>query len=186
VCPDIPHGMKQILFLMICGLLLVSEAQCAENTAAQTTEAFLNGAFLDACPEPDYIWITKSLQPEVKKILNHDYQGIRIKYWKLQKQTAWVLSEIVKNKRITVGIAIKQSKIENVKILFNPDHRSRQMTYSSFTDQFKGIASDDQYGLTKNIDAISGATMSSVAVAKLAQLALFLDHHVDQKMRDDN
>jgi uncharacterized protein with FMN-binding domain len=115
-----------------------------------------------------------------------DYKRIRVKYWKRQKQTAWILSETAKNKRITIGIVIKQSKIKDVNILFNPDHRSRQIMYSFFTDQFKEIALDETYRLSHKIDAISGATMSSVAVAKLAQLALFLDHHVDQKIRDEN
>ena len=138
----IQHGMKHILFFVICSLLMASGALCVESTADQATEAFLNSVFLGDCPESDYIWITRRLRPEVKQILNHDYKGIRIKYWKRQKQTAWILSETGKNKPITVGIVIKQSKIEDVKILFNPDHRSRQIMYSFFTDQFKEVTLD--------------------------------------------
>ena len=91
------------------------------------------------------------------------------------------MDEIGKEKLITAGFVINNGQIEQVKILIFRESRGWEVRHDFFIDQFKQAKLKDNHQLDKNIDNISGATLSVRAVRKLAQIALLLDHHLQHK-----
>ena len=51
--------------------------------------------------------------------------------------------------------------VSEAKVTSYPAQRGRQVRFVSFTDQFKGKGPDDAIRLGRDIDAVSGATISS-------------------------
>ena len=101
--------------------------------------------------------------------------GLRVRYWREDRRTAWVLDEIGKDKPITTGFVIKQGRIERVRVLIFRESRGWEVRHSFFTDQFRDARLTEDRNLDRDIDGISGATLSVRAMKKLAALALYLD-----------
>jgi len=114
-------------------------------------------------------------------MLGHDYKGLRIRYWKQDERTAWVLDEIGKDKPITTGFVIKNGRIERVRVLIFRESRGWEIRHAFFTDQFDKATLNKDRQLDRTIDNISGATLSVRAVTKLARVALLLDQAVKVK-----
>jgi FMN-binding domain len=144
-------------------------------------EKFIDQVFDNNPPKPDKLWITKNLKSEINNILGHDLGVIRLRYWNDGNKTAWILEEIGRDKPITVGLIVKENKIEQVNVLIFRESRGWEVKYPFFTDQFKQASLTTDKNLDKKIDGISGATMSVNALTKLARLALYLDTRVRNK-----
>lgn len=145
----------------------------------QTQESFLAEVFLEDIPKPQIIWPDKILSKKIKDILGHKYKSLRIRYWKKDNRTAWVLNEIGKEKPITTGFVINNQKIELVRILIFRESRGWEVRHDFFTEQFNQASLKQNMKLDTSIDNISGATLSVRAVTKLSRLALLLDQHVN-------
>jgi hypothetical protein len=145
----------------------------------QTQEDFLAEVFANAVPKPEIVWPDKSLSEEITKILGHKYKSLRIRYWKKDNRSAWVLEEIGKEKPITTGFVINNQKIERVRVLIFRESRGWEVRHTFFTEQFDDASLKQNMELDRSIDNISGATLSVRAVTKLARLALLLDRHVN-------
>ena len=126
-------------------------------------------------------WGKKDLKKQIEEILDHKYKGLRVRYWRTQIKSAWILNEIGKEKLITTGIVINNARIELVKVLVFRESRGWEVRHDFFTDQFKSAALKEDHQLDKTIDNISGATLSVRAVRKLAQIALLLDQEIEKK-----
>jgi hypothetical protein len=144
----------------------------------QTQEAFLGEVFANEVPKPGIVWPDKTLKKKITDILGHKYKSLRIRYWKKDNKTAWVLEEIGKEKPITTGFVITNQKIERVRVLIFRESRGWEVRHTFFTEQFDEAGLKQDMELDRNIDNISGATLSVRAVTKLARLALLLDQHV--------
>jgi hypothetical protein len=107
------------------------------------------------------------------------YPGLRIRYWSRDKRSAWILDEIGKEKPITVGLVVNDRGLERVRVLAFRESRGWEVRHPFFTDQFKGIGLTAGRRLDRDIDGISGATLSVRALEKLARLALCLHDRVD-------
>lgn len=59
------------------------------------------------------------------------------------------------------------------------ESRGFEVRYPFFTDQFRGARLREGLDLDREIDGISGATLSVRALTKLARLALLLRAHSD-------
>lgn len=140
----------------------------------QQPDKFLAETFAEGVPEPEIIWLTGQRKQVVKKILGHRYTSLRVRYWKEAERSVWILEEVGKDLPITVGLIVNQGKIERIKVLEFRESRGAEIRYPFFTDQFTHSTLTDEYVLSKNIDGISGATLSVRAMKKLASLALFL------------
>ncbi|MDQ8186614.1 FMN-binding protein [Pelagicoccus sp. SDUM812002] len=138
-------------------------------------DVFVAESFDGAPPKPAVLWITKELKPEIQKILGHDYPALRVRYWSEGERSAWILEEIGKVKPITVGIVVESDKIVRLKVLIYRESHGWEVKHSFFTDQFKEAELTKKLRLNKNIDGISGATLSVNALERLGRLALFLD-----------
>ena len=142
--------------------------------AAFVSEAFSGGE----AGRPEMFWLTQTVKPEVRAILGHDYPGLRLRYWRRDERTAWILEEIGKVKPITTGVVVEAGEIVRLQVLVYRESHGWEVKHPFFTDQFKGITLRDGTKLSEPIDGITGATMSVNALRKLSRLALYLDQCV--------
>lgn len=144
----------------------------------QEPDAFLKETFAGLTPETKALWITPDLKDRVTGILGHPPNAMRIRYWADGRRTAWIVEEIGKEKPITTGIVVNDGSIERVKVLIFRESRGWEVRHDFFTEQFAGAVLTGQHQLDRNIDGISGATMSVSAVTRLARMVLYLDQQV--------
>jgi len=147
-----------------------------------TPQAYVQAQFDGATSKPKVIWLNKGLKATMAEILNHDYAGLRVRYWQGEGEqafkTVWILNEIGKEKNITVGISINKQRIKEIKVLVFRESRGWEVKHDFFTRQFKQLFLSDENRLSKTIDSITGATLSVRAVEKLARIALLLDKEI--------
>jgi len=141
----------------------------------QTPLAFLNQAFSSNVPTPANIWITADKKQVISDILQHSPSFIRAKYWKNGTKTAWILNEVGKEKLITVGVVIDNSRIQQLKVLTFRESRGWEVKHNFFTRQFTSAGLNKEHKLDQTIDGISGATLSVRALKKIATIALYLE-----------
>lgn len=120
----------------------------------------------------------KKIQKIISQILQHKPGFLRTRYWKVENKTVWILEEIGKTKPITVGVVIDNNKITQIKVLAFRENRGRELKHAFFTDQFKGSQLNFDLRLSQHIDGISGATLSVLALNKIAQLALYFNQQL--------
>ena len=130
--------------------------------------------------ETKVLWLTKDLKAQIKNIFGKDYPGLRIRYWQQGNRTAWILEEIGKVRPITTGFLIENEKMLQMRVLIYRESHGWEVRYPFFTDQFAGLALDEKNNLNKDIDGISGATLSVNALTRLSRLALFLHEEVSR------
>jgi hypothetical protein len=130
-------------------------------------------------PEQKVLWLKKDIKAEIADLLGHPYKGLRIRYWMHEDRTAWVLEEIGKVQPITAGFVVEEDAIVKMQVLVYREVHGWEVRYPFFTDQFKGLGMK-KGRLSKKIDGISGATLSSNALIRLSKLALYLDDKVSQ------
>jgi len=164
--------------MVLMALLLPSTALAA--TVYETQAQFLERAFKHSPPEPGVAWLSGERKLVVKNLLGHDYPALRVRYWCRDgdRRSAWVLEEVGKDLPITVGVVVVDSYIESLRVLTYRESRGGEVATPSFTDQFNGSALDEDMGLDRNIDGITGATLSVRALSRLATMALFLNTDV--------
>lgn len=164
----------------LAGILIALALPLAATATGvyQAPHDFLDEVFAGSPPEPQALWLTDDLRKGITGILGHPPVTMRVRYWKQGNRTAWIVEEIGKEKPITTGIVVTGGRIESVKVLVFRESRGWEVRYEFFTDQFRhaGLAQDGK--LDRNIDSISGATMSVSAVTRLARMVLFLDARV--------
>jgi hypothetical protein len=100
------------------------------------------------------------------------YKKVLMRYWVGGQRTAWIINRIGKVKPITAGFIIENCKIVSIHVLVYRESHGWEIKYPSFRDQFKGIGMKDDYKLDKDIDGISGATLSVNSMRIMTSLAL--------------
>jgi hypothetical protein len=143
----------------------------------QTDKSFISETYSNEAPSSEAIMLLGDLRSNVEEILGHPYASLRIRYWKKDGRSTWILDEIGKTEPITFGIVVKEGKIENIKVLAFREIRGWEVKYPAFTAQFTGVTLKDKK-LDKSISGISGATLSVWAMTSVAELALYLDQHI--------
>lgn len=159
-----------------CGLLLFIAPVHAKQYKSEST--FIAEAFAQV-PAAKALWITGSLKTQTADILQHAPKQLRQRYWQQGQRSAWVMNEIGKEKPITVGIVVNHGEIESLEVLAFRESRGWEVKYPFFTQQFLAAGLNSQTQLTKNIDNITGATLSVRAVSKLARLALLYHQKIN-------
>ena len=165
------------LWCFTTGLLLFAGAVHAKGTY-QTPDDFLSEAFTREIPEPELLWLTGDTGNRVREILGHRPNSLRVRYWRKDERTVWILEEIGKEKPITTGFIVSNNQIEKVRVLIFRESRGWEVRYPFFTDQFIGRKINGDQKLDKPIDNITGATLSVNAITRLSRLALFLHKKV--------
>lgn len=160
-------------FLSTLFLLLMFATAQGASTYQEPT-AFLDEAFSGAVPQPGVVWLTGERKDRIHDILGHDYGSLRIRYWGDARRSAWILDEIGKEHPITTGLVVRDGRIELIRVLIFRESRGWEVRYPFFTDQFRQAGLNDEGRLDREIDNISGATLSVRALKKLARMALYL------------
>ena len=79
---------------------------------------------------------------------------------------------------------VSGGQVERVRVLVFRESRGGEVHREAFTRQYEEVALDDRNLLDRNIDGITGATMSVSAVNRQVRLALYLDRLVREKTGD--
>lgn len=167
--------------LTIITLFLLSVFDASATETYQSPKDFIHGVFKGEVPEAGKLWIKEDLRQKIRGIMEHDLGVLRLRYWFKDERTAWILEEIGKERPITTGLVVSKGKLEQIRVLIFRESRGWEVRYPFFTDQFKGASLDDNNNLDKPIDGISGATLSVMAMKKLARLAIVLHNYVTAK-----
>ena len=140
-----------------------------------TSQQFVDGAFGANTAKLETLWMTKEVAAQTDKILGHAPKQARLRYWKTGLQTAWILDEIGKEEPITAGFIVENGKIMQASILAYRESRGWEVRHANFLKQYQNVGLLPDKFLNKNIDGISGATLSVRAMGRMARLALYYD-----------
>jgi hypothetical protein len=154
--------------------LLITAFSVSARGVYQTNNEFLTEVFNNQVPKSQVIWLKGDVKETINTIMGEPYKGLRIRYWQAENRSAWILEDIGKEQPITFGIVIKDNKIEQIKVLAFRESRGYEVRYPAFQQQFIG-AHLNGLELDRNIDGISGATLSVWAMTDVIRLALYLD-----------
>ena len=162
-------------------LSLFANAEDSEVQVIQPPDDFLESVFSGAPPAPKVLWLTGDLKTGAAEIMGHPYPALRLRYWQDDDRSAWILEEIGKVHPITVGLAVGNNGLEQIRVLIYRESRGGEVRYPFFTDQFAGARLTDENKLDRRIDGITGATMSVDALTRLSRLALYLHAQVNSE-----
>ncbi|VAW73066.1 hypothetical protein MNBD_GAMMA15-2276 [hydrothermal vent metagenome] len=141
----------------------------------QEPQDFLSDSFDGQAPEASIVWLIGERKLAAREILGHDYSSLRVRYWRKENRSAWILEEIGKDHPITMGVVIQDGRLERIKVLVFRESRGWEIRHPFFTRQFQDARLNNDGRLDRSIDGISGATLSVRAMKKIATLALYLD-----------
>jgi len=132
------------------------------------------------------LWLNKELQNKIIPILDQKYPKLRLRYKikdckerPIDSISIWFLEEIGKERPISFGVAIKNNQIELIKVLEFRESRGFEISIPAFAKQFENASLAQDGTLNKNIDGITGATMSVSAMKKISRVALMLHKHIN-------
>jgi hypothetical protein len=140
----------------------------------QEPDAFVAEVF-GSKPAPKVLWLTKDLQAQAAAILGHPPAQLRQRYWSDSRKSVWILEEIGKEELITAGFVVADGHIDHVRVLVYRESRGQEVRYPSFLKQFKEAKLAPGDRLDREIDGITGATLSVGAMERMARLALYFD-----------
>lgn len=173
------QGLTLVSSFLLIGIF-ASAAQGREDVYL-TPEQFVAEAAGTPVPKPDTLWLTKDVAAQAARILGHAPSQLRQRYWKSSGKTVWVLEEIGKEEPITAGFVVENGKILQARVLIYRESRGGEIRYQAFLKQYEGVALDTGQQLDRNIDGISGATLSVRAMGRMARLALYFDKLSQEK-----
>ena len=165
----------------ICILLAALTVKAGTNGPAgrylEVTD-YLADAFPDGAPDSSTLWVDGALRASIETVLGHRFAQLRLRYWYSGDTSTWILEEIGKELPITIGVTICADAIVNVRVLEFRESRGWEVKYPFFTDQFRNARLQDDGNLDRNVDGISGATLSVRAVTRMARVALLLHDNI--------
>jgi hypothetical protein len=164
------HGRR----LLFAGLLWVLALTAHADTTYLAPDDFIKETFGGSPPKVQFLWLDATAQDKLKAIFGHAYPQARLRYWRSDGKTAWILEDIGKEFPITAGFVVKDREIDHASVLIYRESRGDEIHYPSFLKQFGGTHLKDEQ-LAPGIDGISGATLSVDAMRRMARAALTLD-----------
>lgn len=182
--------VKSILVI----LLLDFQVTCAAGTSSKnnlTKKEFLALAIKNTNssevqkPETKTLWLDKKIQSKVSSILDHNYPKLRLRYQQIRAeeyfQTVWFLDEIGKERPISFAVSVINNRVDLIRVLTFRESRGGEIQMQAFSQQFDQVGLNSESLLDKNIDGITGATMSVSAMKKITRLAIILHRIVSTK-----
>jgi hypothetical protein len=168
------------LFFVLLFLFLFANDLFAKGVY-QTSDEFLQSVFTQSIPKTKMLWMTGKVKKTATRILGERPGQLRVRYWRVDNKTAWILEAIGKEKLITVGFVIEDNKLQLVNVLTFRESRGWEVKESFFLEQFDQAQLNSNLQLDRSIDGISGATLSVRVLRKLSRLALFYHQSVLNK-----
>lgn len=164
----------------LLALLLAGAGMFARAEDYLGREEFLAQAFAGGEPVQETLWLTGAMRERALERLGLAPASLRVRYWRRDARTAWILEEIGKEKPITLGFVIDGQRIEEVRVLAFRESRGGEIRHAFFTEQYRGTGLTSGGSIDRRIDGITGATLSVRAVDRAARLALWLDAEATQ------
>lgn len=158
---------------IFAAVMLMSSGLAHADDVVLAPEDFLREAFPEKPPLVQSLWLDDAIQARLKPILEHSYPAARLRYWRIQNRTAWILEDVGKEFPITAGFVVNDGAIETARVLIYRESRGDEIRYPRFLKQFSGARLRDGE-LAQDIDGISGATLSVAAMKRMARAALLL------------
>ena len=144
------------------------------GAAKDPVDAFLKEN-LKAPIEAHTLSVTGDVATLCTSVLGHSYAAGTIRYWTDSSNTAWIVTNKGKHGPIMAGFLIEKATISASKVLADREQRGRPIRSKGYQKQFKGLGLKKDNKLSRRIDGITGATISSVAFKNMAVLVLRLD-----------
>jgi hypothetical protein len=138
------------------------------------TEDYLREVFPAGVPQANVLWVAGDLREHVEQALGHRYAKLRTRYWFDGDTSVWIIDEIGKELPITIGVTVRNGAIADVRVLEFRESRGWEVRYPFFTEQFLQARLNRHGRLDREIDGITGATLSVSAVTRVAQVALIM------------
>jgi hypothetical protein len=160
--------------MFVLSLVLGANAH-AQRGVFNTVEALVSD-YLPGATEQT-LWLSQPARETAEAIWRRPLP-LRTQYYRSADTTLWILNEVGKEQPMTIGVIIREQKIRAIRVLEYRESRGGEIRYDLFTRQFEALGLDAQHRLERNIDGISGATLSVRAMKKIANLALFLHQQV--------
>lgn len=146
--------------ILLAGFILaISPLSSAQIGVHKTLDTFLQENFEHA-PSNETLWLNEDIRSELSAVLERNYRGLRIRYWRLADRTVWIMNELGKERPITSAVAVENDKIIAVSILEYRESRGGEVQLPSFRKQFINAGLDKKGKLNQRIDGITGATLS--------------------------
>lgn len=158
-----------LLFLFV----LLSPATGRADTYLKP-EAFVAESFNGIAPAAKLLYINGATADGYREIMGEAPRRLRLRYWSNGTREVWILEAIGKEQPITAGFIIEKGVITLTRVLAFRESRGWEIRQPFFTRQFAGARLNRNQSLDKNIDGISGATLSVRAMVRMSRLALFL------------
>ncbi len=166
------------LLLLALALPLTATAR---NQVFLAPARFLAEAFDGTPPPAAILRIDARLRRRIQAVVGTAPRRRRLRYWRRDGRTAWILNEIGKERPITLGVVVDRGRIERLRLLIFRERRGAEVRAPAFTRQFRGRRLTPGGRLDRTIDGISGATLSVRALKRAARLALFLHRLVTDR-----
>ena len=161
--------------LTIILLIAASGIAQAGTTVYQKPSDFIRSACGGQIPTSKYLTLTSSHQSKIRRLMGHEYRPSRVRYWTHKGKMVVILDEIGKTRPITTGYVVNKGKIEHVKMLIYRETIGAEVRRTSFTNQFKGAVLGASGKLSRRVNNIAGATLSTRAMMEMGRVALYLD-----------
>lgn len=164
--------------LLVLAVVLGSNAN-AEKYEYLSQRDFLAAAFAGVKPETGKLEINEALGDRLAAVFTHRYKEIRTRWWRAGTRTAWIIDEIGKEKPITIGVVVDNARLVSIAVLTYREGHGMEVADADFTRQFPGAALANREGkpdwLDRDIDNITGSTLSVRSMTRTARAALVLD-----------
>lgn len=161
--------------LLLLGLG-TSGAARAIDSVHETQDQFLAEAFGSAVPAPRFLELDSNAQAQLSAVLGHSYPQARLRYWKANGKSVWVFDDKGREgyQLTTAGFVVQGNAIDIARVLIYRESHGEEVADLSFLNKFSGAhAAGNQ--LDRQIDSISGATLSVKMMQRMARAALVLD-----------
>ena len=165
--------MRHLLTIIL--LIAASGIAQAGTTVYQKPSDFIRSACGGQIPTSKYLTLTSSHQSKIRRLMGHEYRPARVRYWTHKRKMVVILDEIGKTRPITTGYVVNKGKIEYVKMLIYRETIGAEVRRTSFTNQFKGAVLGASGKLSRRVNNIAGATLSTRAMMEMGRVALYLD-----------
>lgn len=163
--------MKRLLWLLLLVPLM------GQAVSFKLVDGYLQAYAQGEAVKRKQLWLKPAWKDKLAQIWGGPFRKLRVPYWQWGNHRLWVFDRIGKERPITIAVQTSAGRIERVKVLAFREPRGGEVQYPFFTRQFEGagLKSAAEIALDRDIDGITGATLSVNAVTTVAELALFLD-----------
>lgn len=161
--------------LILITLVAASLSGMAATTVYQKPSDFIRSVCGGSIPTTRTLTLTASHQSKIRRLMGHEYRPSKVRYWMSGRRMVVILEEVGKTQPITTGFVVNGGKIELVKMLIYRETIGAEVRRTSFTNQFKGATIGSNGKLTRRINNIAGATLSTRAFMEMGRVAVYLD-----------